>query len=48
MARINRKTQKEEDRLAWVNAKELIRNELKYLEEMTQEEIDELYPLLAE
>ncbi len=40
-------TQKEEDRLAWVNAKEQIRNELKYLEEMTQEEIDELYPLLA-
>ena len=33
-------TQKESDRLAWVNAKEIIRNELKYLEEMTQEEIN--------
>lgn len=41
-------TQLEEDRLAWVNAKEQIRQELKYLEEMTQEEINELYPLLAE
>ncbi len=41
-------TQNEADRLAWVNAKEAIRQECKYLEEMTQEEIDELYPLLAE
>ena len=41
-------TQKEADRLAWVDAKEQIRQELKYIEEMTQEEIDELYPLLAE
>ena len=41
-------TQLEADRLAWVNAKEAIRNELKYLENMTQEEINDLYPLLVE
>lgn len=39
-------TQKEEDRLAWVNAKNQIRNELKYLEEMTKKEKQDMYPLL--
>ena len=36
----------ESDRLVWVDAKDAIREELKYLEEMTLEEIQVLFPLL--
>lgn len=39
-------TQNESDRLTWINAKEAIRQELKYLEEMTLEEKQAMYPLL--
>lgn len=35
-----------EDKTKWVNAKNQIRNELKYLEEMTLQEKQDMYPLL--
>ena len=40
-------TQLETDRQIWIDAKNVIRNELKYINEMTEAEISLMYPLLG-